>query len=183
MLALFVGIGLFLLFLVMVIVAILKFKKRKYNIMFIYLLIAGAAIFLVMQQGVKANIVSAIYFSWIRALSTMYLSKYNRYPTSFKDIETNLSPLYHEALRDIRMWGPYNIFARWPKYGIKTYVEDTLVYCILYSYGFDYDDDSLKIVFCEGGRQTLRDEIYIISPIALDGDILIGGAVTSIHDQ
>lgn len=71
---------------------------------------------------------------------------------------------------------------RIPEFGIKTFLEDSVLICKLYSYGFDNDDDN------GSPSIDLKNEIreyhpfllwvpkifwYVVAPIPLDGDILL----------
>jgi hypothetical protein len=117
-----------------------------------------------------------------------------RLPMSLKEIRENSRS--REALNEVfRLRDNERIFywvpgiVRKPDFGLKTWIADTLIYCTIYSYGFDNDDDSLKkIINLNTNEQSTCStpyvNLYLLSPIPLDGDIELTGyrLILSIYD-
>jgi hypothetical protein len=110
--------------------------------------------------------------------------KYDRYPLRISEmmmdanIRGKLEDDYPVSVSYKIMRGaPFRLLTKKPDFNIKTYIEDTLVHCVLYSYGFDYDDDSLKHIAFDYHESMLPNPSaglwYILSPVPLDGDIII----------
>jgi len=105
-----------------------------------------------------------------------YRHIHNRFPLNIYEIIDDR--IYWEFLRQDEVPSIQRPFLLpQPRYGIKTWLEDTLIYSAVYSYGLDYDDDSLNTV----KYSVLRDKwmntweyaIYIIVPFCNNGDIIV----------
>ncbi len=146
-----------------------------------------------------------------------FFDKYHRYPMSISEVvaTSNWSAelyrqffQYHTKVSWYWYFRPHLHLVKWPDYGIKTYLDDTInpkvdkalvtpfgiktylndtiLYCVSYSYGFDNDDDSLMVVYKYSeldDARTLKEILYMISPVPLNGDVFCHWeAVQSIND-
>jgi hypothetical protein len=125
-----------------------------------------------------------------------FMINYHRYPMSMEEIkkDTIASRWFdddyvkniYEHDPDEPHWALRPFLLKVPDYGVTVWLEDTLIYSVLYIDGFDYDDDSLKKEYnfdyhwrSPNNWDYIR---YILLPLPWDGDIYIEGYVRSIYD-
>ena len=200
-------------------VTINSFRKKKHKRAIIFLIIT-LVLFIYADIVIEHKSIIEAYntrsfknLDWVVA---NFFNKYHRYPISTNEIVTtsNWSAelykefyQYHTEVPWYWYFRPYLHLVKWPDYGIKTYLDDTLnpkvdkalvtplgiktylndtiLYCVSYSYGFDNDDDSLKVVYTYYelyDARKLNNILYMISPIPLNGDIFLGWDVRSVND-
>jgi len=150
------------------------------------------------MQGVreKGIILNKLRFSWSSNPIFTYYYRLRpwRFPISINDIYSD--SLSHQELKEIllsqEMERFYNFslgIIRKPDFGLKTWIADTEIHCVLYSYGFDNDDDSCKhVIDLDDDEPVLLGlpyrTLYVLSPVPLDGDILLNycSCVYSVND-
>jgi hypothetical protein len=187
----YIGTGLGIVVVLLVIIAVIYLVKRKFWRALKIILVAGVLFFCLDFIGGRNEIVLTYNLERTRDLDGVvraFFSKYHRYPMSVDEILTTSewsAELYREFYQTwrYRLW--HIPFTKWPDYGIKTYLDDTLIHCISYSFGFDNDNDSLRKVYYNYelmGAKSLKNVLYLVSPLPLDGDIFLGWDVRSVND-
>jgi len=208
--------SLFVVAIVCLIIAIRSLKRRLYLRFFIYLLIAAVSFIYFDIIKERRTIVEHYTFEPtgpFNGIVRYFFRKYHYYPMSAKELMEKTSELeedYERVFQKQRYypWEWCLHLVKWPGYGIKTYLDDTInpkvdkalvtpfgiktylndtiLYCVSYSYGFDNDDDSLKVVYKYYelyDARKLNNILYMISPIPLNGDIFYHWeAVQSVND-
>lgn len=187
----YIGIGLGIVVVLLVIIAVIYLVKRKFWRALKIILVAGILFFCLDFIGGRNEIVVTYNLERTRDLDGVvraFFTKYHRYPMSIDDILTSSewsADLYREFLHTQRYKLWHLPLTKWPDYGIKTYLDDTLIYSISYSYGFDNDNDSLRKVYYNYeliGAKSLKNVLYLIAPLSLDGDIFLNWNVRSVND-
>lgn len=111
-----------------------------------------------------------------------FLREHHQYPVHIEELDqvllkTQLDDIYRLRSREkILYWNPGLV--KKPDFSVKTWIDDTTVYCQMYAFGFDNDDDKLNK---EIENPIFRPSsyiygipliiLYLLSPVALDGDI------------
>jgi hypothetical protein len=165
--------------------------KRKTGAVFCCSLILLLLIIYGDITGERFSIVRSIGPSIMGPTNAVWLFKreHHRYPYSVEELKADVvidsmlrrasygAAEYDHVISRMLFCSPLRIVKK-PEFGIKTYIEGTLVHCVLYSYGFDYDDDSLKHIAFDYHESMLPNPSaglwYILSPVPLDGDIIVG---------
>ncbi len=181
----FIGSILQIISVALLIIGIRKILRKQFKKSAIILVFFLITIFYWIIIRERIILVRYIYrsFSKVENTFTTYIWKYHRYPLNFEELQRDTLGIRLLSTYESYPLVEKPLFLKEPKYGIKTELTDTLIFTVLYSYGLDYDDDSLKRKYYFGPLLKRTNYIqYILSPIPIDGDLYIRGLGQSIWD-
>jgi len=160
-------------------------KDKRYSKIPIYLLLLLSTSFY-LDIIKERNIITGkmAFSSPMLNVIEPFFKQAQRYPLRLEEVITSkkmydeINNIYNTCLKPNYLQILTLNLLNKPNFAVKTWLADTIVHCRIYCYGFDYDDDNLKNeVDLYGNRRLFLSipflSLYILSPIALDGDIIL----------
>lgn len=180
---------------VVIIVCVYIFMKHKYYRRSMILMLMVILLFFYCNLiGEKREILRRIRPGIIGPSTCLkaFIDKNNRFPFTVSELHDDsiacrkLNSEYTQNLISELVTGsPINIVKK-PQFGLRTFISGEQIHTILYSYGFDFDDDSLKYVafdYYEYMSQRPNEGLwYILSPISTNGDIVIEHIMDNVNN-
>lgn len=180
---------------VVIIICAYIFMKRKYYRRSIILILMVILLFFYCNIiGEKRELLRRIRPGIIGSSTSLeaFIDKNNRFPFTISElyddsiIREKLNSEYKQNLiSEIITGSPINLVKK-PQFGVRTFISGEQIHTILYSYGFDFDDDSLKHVafdYYKYMSQHPNEGLwYILSPISTNGDIVIEHIMDNINN-
>ena len=129
------------------------------------------------RSSIILNFRHPLYEISIHEMFQAYANTHHRFPMSINEIVGNRTcdELLMQKDKIPSIQKPF--FLPQPSYGIKTWFEDTVIYSAFYSYGLDYDDDSLHkkyhFILNTDLMNTWEYAKYILIPFCDNGDIIV----------
>lgn len=165
-----------LIFLCYSLILLFRRRTRKGIIMLIlFIVMAGYYVLIRERDKIMMN-ADLLLYSSTEGYFRYMLKEHGRLPMNILEISSDSSEgIIPRGYDRPAVYKPFIL--KQPKLGIKTWIDDTMIHSVLYSYGLDYDDDKLTRSYyflLNPSTYNTWDYIkYVISPVPMTGDVIV----------